>query len=160
MEAHQGLSQFRGDSEAELAAWLQAILARNVLDELRRLRRAKHDAALECSLENLSGSVSLKLASGHTSPLSRAARHEELLQLAGALEQLPDDQQTAIVLHHLQGMPLADVARQMDRSKPAVAGLLHRGMTRLRDRLAPVAGDVPSHSAHALQPAQTRAGRD
>lgn len=137
LEAHRALSEFRGGTEAELISWLQQILERNLLDELRRLRRAKYDAARDCPIDEISGRFSLKLATGHTSPFSRASRHEELLQLAAALEQLPEDQQAAIVLHHLQGMPLAEVARQMERSKPAVAGLLHRGMMRLRDRLAP-----------------------
>ncbi len=141
-EAHQSLAEFRGSTEAELIAWLQQILLRNLLDELRRLRRVKYDAALECSLGEISGRVSLKLVDGRTSPFTRAVRHEELLQLAAALEELPEDQQTAVVLHHLRGLPLRDVARQMNRTKPAVAGLLHRGLTRLRDTLLLRAGPL------------------
>ena len=41
------------------------------------------------------------------------------------LERLPLDQQIAVVRHHLQGTPLAIVAKEMGRSKAAVAGLLH-----------------------------------
>jgi len=135
LEAHQGLAQFRGADEEVLLAWLHQILARNLLDEIRRLRRAKYDAALECSLEELSTRVGGNLAADHSSPLTRACRQEDLLRLSAALEQLPADQQTAIILHHLQGVPLAEAAHQLGRSKPAVAGLLHRGMTRLRDLL-------------------------
>lgn len=135
LEAHQGLANFRGTDEAGLLAWLQQILERNLLDEIRRLRRAKYDAALECSLEELSTRMRGSLAADHSSPVTRACRHEELLRLSTALEQLSADQQTAVVLHHLQGVPLAEVASQMGRTKPAIAGLLHRGMTRLRDLL-------------------------
>jgi RNA polymerase sigma-70 factor (ECF subfamily) len=135
LEAHQGLARFRGAGEDALLAWLQQILNRNVLDEIRRLRRIKYDAALECSLDDLSTRSYAALALDQSSPSTCAARNEELLQLAAALEQLPDDQQTAVVLHHLQGVPLAEVAAHMDRSKPAVAGLLHRGMLRLKDLL-------------------------
>jgi RNA polymerase sigma-70 factor, ECF subfamily len=135
LEAHQGLGQFRGDGEDALLAWLQQILSRNVLDEVRRLRRVKYDVALECSLDDLTSSSRSALALDQTSPSGCAVRNEELLKLAGALEKLPADEQTAIVLHHLQGVPLAEVALKLDRTKPAVAGLLHRGMLRLKDLL-------------------------
>jgi len=137
LEAHQGWEQFRGTGNDALLAWLQQILNRNVLDEVRRLRRVKHDAALECSLEELSSRSYLALAQDQSSPSTCAARQEQLLQLASALDQLPADQQTAVILHHLQGVSLTDVAIRMERSKPAVAGLLHRGMLRLRDLLMP-----------------------
>ncbi len=153
LEAHQGLAGFRGTGEAELLAWLQQILSRNLLDEIRRLRRAKYDAALECSLEELSTCVRGNLAAQQSSPVTRACRHEELLHLSNALEQLPQDQQTAVVLHHLQGVPLAEVAAQMGRTKPAVAGLLHRGMTRLRDLLEAVGASDPLPDAAAAPPA-------
>jgi len=46
---------------------------------------------------------------------------------------LPTAQCEAIVLHHLQGLPLSEVAEQLDKSPAAVAGLLHRGLRRLRE---------------------------
>jgi RNA polymerase sigma-70 factor (ECF subfamily) len=136
LEAHHGLAEFRGGTDDALLAWLQQILTRNVVDEVRRLRRVKFDAALECSLEDLTSRSHAALALDQSSPSTCAARNEQLLQLAAAIDELPADQQTAVVMHHLQGVPLADVASQMNRSKPAVAGLLHRGMLQLRDRLA------------------------
>ncbi|MBL8850952.1 MAG: sigma-70 family RNA polymerase sigma factor [Planctomycetaceae bacterium] len=145
LEAHQGLAQFRGQGDDALLAWLQQILTRNVLDEVRRLRRVKFDAALECSLDDLTSRSYTALALDQSSPSTCAARNEQLLQLAEAINDLPPDQQTAVVMHHLQGVPLAEVANYMDRSKPAVAGLLHRGMLRLRDRLmTPTNGHRPS----------------
>ena len=35
-------------------------------------------------------------------------------------------------MHHLQGRPLAEIARELDTTKAAVAGLLHRGLKSLR----------------------------
>jgi RNA polymerase sigma-70 factor (ECF subfamily) len=102
---------------------------------VRRLRRTKYDVALECSLDDLTARSRLAFVLDRTSPSACASRKEELLRLAAALDQLPTDQQTAIVLHHLQGVSLSDVAIHMNRSKPAVAGLLHRGMLRLKELL-------------------------
>jgi RNA polymerase sigma-70 factor (ECF subfamily) len=143
LEALQGLSGFRGGSDEALLAWLQQILSRNILDEVRRLRRVKYDAALECSLEDLTSRCHAALAVDQSSPSTCAARNEQLLQLAAAIDELPADQQIAVVMHHLQGVPLAEVAAQMQRSKPAVAGLLHRGMLRLRSRLLAANGHSP-----------------
>jgi RNA polymerase sigma-70 factor (ECF subfamily) len=63
-------------------------------------------------------------------------RQEQLLALADALARLPADQRQALELHHLQNRPLAEVARDMNRSKGAVAALLFRGLKKLREVLA------------------------
>jgi RNA polymerase sigma-70 factor, ECF subfamily len=136
LEAHQDGARFRGGNDAALLAWLRQILARNLLDEVRKVRRARFDATLEQSLDESSARLEAALAAEQSSPSEQASRNEELQRLARALEQLPEDQQTAVLRHHLQGVPLADVAGEMGRSKAAVAGLLHRGLTRLRELLA------------------------
>jgi RNA polymerase sigma-70 factor (ECF subfamily) len=63
-------------------------------------------------------------------------RQELMLHVARALERLPEAQRQAIELHHLRGLPLAEVAAALDSTKPAVAGLIHRGLKKLRRLLA------------------------
>jgi DNA-directed RNA polymerase specialized sigma24 family protein len=41
-----------------------------------------------------------------------------------------------IELHHLRGQTLAEVAAALGTTRPAVAGLLHRGLKKLRQLLA------------------------
>jgi DNA-directed RNA polymerase specialized sigma24 family protein len=48
------------------------------------------------------------------------------------------------VLHHLQGLPLAEVSEQLDKTPAAVAGLLHRGLKRLRELMSADATNVSS----------------
>jgi RNA polymerase sigma-70 factor (ECF subfamily) len=62
-------------------------------------------------------------------------REEQLVRLAAALAALPEDQQVAVHLHHLDGLSLVEVGKRMNRSKEAVAGLLFRALKRLRDDL-------------------------
>src|SRR5262249_54515939 len=131
--------QFHGQTDAELAAWLRQMLAHNLADILRAMGRAKRDVTLERSLEaGLEGSSShlgAWLATKQSSPSQRAMKQEELLRLADALDELPADQREAVVLHHLQGASLAALASQLGRSEAAIAGLLRRGLRKLRGLL-------------------------
>jgi RNA polymerase sigma-70 factor (ECF subfamily) len=57
------------------------------------------------------------------------------LEVARAIEQLPDQQRDAIMLRYFQKTTLEEIANHMQKSKPAVAGLLKRGLATLRERL-------------------------
>ena len=70
-----------------------------------------------------------------TSPSQYVVRHERELRLAEALETLPEDQRTAVELHHLEGYSVNEVAEKMNRTRASVAGLLRRGLGELRECL-------------------------
>jgi RNA polymerase sigma-70 factor, ECF subfamily len=139
LEAHQSLADFRGRSDAERAAWLQKILARNVADEMRKYRRGKRDVRLEASIQVAMNESSVRLerwlASESGTPSQRAVANEQVVALAAALMKLPEDQRRAVELHHLQGLPSAIVAKRLERSEVAVAGLLRRGLKKLRETM-------------------------
>src|SRR5262245_22930182 len=123
LQAHQNLHKFRGQSEAEFAAWLRVILAHAVANELCKFRQAKRDLTLERSLEDALDQSSARLeawlAADQSSPSDQAVRHEQLLRLAEALAQLPDEQRSAIELHHLKGFPVTDIEEQGGRTRRA-----------------------------------------
>jgi RNA polymerase sigma-70 factor (ECF subfamily) len=77
------------------------------------------------------------LAAEASSPSQQAIRQEELLRMAESLHSLPESQRRAIEMHHLQGLPLAEIATLLETTKAAVAGLLHRGLKALRMQLEP-----------------------
>ena len=136
--ALNGLPQLKGTGDAQLAAWLREILARQLANAARDLGRQKRDAARERSLELAVQSASRLerfLAAADPSPSQQAQKSEQVLQLADALAALPEAQREAIVGHHLEGRTLADVGDQMGRGPVAVAGLIKRGLHALRLRL-------------------------
>lgn len=142
LEAHRGRSQLRGESDDELRGWLRRIMARNLADEVRKFRRGKRDVGLEQSLQAALTNSSLRLEhyldAGISTPDHHAMRNEQLIRLAAALESLPDDQRRAVTLHHLQGKTAAEIATELERTEIAVAGLLRRGLKRLRELMQEV----------------------
>jgi RNA polymerase sigma-70 factor (ECF subfamily) len=138
LKAHERFDQFRGQSDDELRSWLRAILARTLVDAVRKFGRQKGDWArsLEEALEQSSAMLEVFLASEESSPSHGALRAERLIDLAEALAGLPEYQRMAIELRYLSGLAVPDVAEQMGRSTVSVTGLLYRGMKALRTFMA------------------------
>ncbi len=144
-EAVQVLEKEGVRGAEEPTALLRRLLANNLADEFRRHQALKRGAgrerSLEAALDASSACLEGMLAAPQSSPSQRAQRNEELLRLAQALEQLPEAQRVAVELHYLRGWALAAIAEQMGRTKPAVAGLLQRGLAALRAALDDAPGD-------------------
>jgi RNA polymerase sigma-70 factor (ECF subfamily) len=136
LEAHLALPQLQGRSEAELAAWLRSILARNLLNVARDYAAKKRDIKREVHLAQQLEQSSLRLdhflATEQLTPGQELQRSEQAMALVDALAELPDEQRIAIIRKHLQDQSLAKIAAELDRSTLAIAGLLKRGLKRLR----------------------------
>jgi RNA polymerase sigma-70 factor (ECF subfamily) len=139
LKAHEKAGQFRGQTEAEMAAWLRQILANTLTDVVRQYYAGARDVgrerSLEVALQESSQRLENWLASEQSSPSGQAERQERLLHLAEALARLPEDQRLALELKHLQGYSVAAIAQELGRSKAAVVGLLYRGLRKLRELL-------------------------
>lgn len=121
--------QFRGSTPQEWRGWLRAIL----INELRQAVRDNVPGAR--SLDASSCCFEEALAAEQTSPSQTAIRHEELARLALALEQLLEDERTAVELKHLHDCSIQFISEYLGRTELAVEGLLKRGRKRLRQLL-------------------------
>jgi len=140
LEIYQQAATWKALDQEARVAWLRRVFANNLLDEIRRFRAQSRDVAREVSLddalEQSASRLNFWLAQQESSPSQRAARSEQAIRLAAALNCLTPPQREAIELHHLQGMPLAEVGKRMKRDKGAVAALIFRGTKRLRELLS------------------------
>src|SRR5580704_4475473 len=131
LEAHRDIGQLRGRTVGEQAAWLRQILARNLANVLRDLRRDKRDVAreqpLQAALDESASRLEAWLAAEQSSPSQQAQRHERAVRLADALASLPESQREAVVLRHWNGCSLAEIGERLGCTTAAVTGLLHRG---------------------------------
>lgn len=137
LEAYQQASTWQSMDEEARTVWLRRVFANNLLDEIRRFRAQSRDVdreqSLNQALEQSASRLNDWLAQQQSSPSLRVMRNEQAARLTAALGCLTPAQREAIELHHLQGMPLAEVGKRMKRDKGAVAALIFRGTKRLRE---------------------------
>jgi RNA polymerase sigma-70 factor (ECF subfamily) len=143
LEAHRDFGQFRGGTEAELVGWLRRILATNLANQVARYcgtrrRNVRLERELAAELDQSSRALNRGLAAKQSSPSHQAARRDQAVLLADALEQLPEDYRQVLVLRHLEEQSFPEVARHMGRSLDSVKNLWARALARLRQIL----GDV------------------
>lgn len=128
-------SQWQDLREEERLSWLRRVFANNLLDEIRKFRTQARDVERERSMEQSAARLTSWLASEQSTPSQKAIETENEVRLAKALACLSAPQREAIELHHLGGFGLDEIGRRMKRTKGAVAALIFRGTTQLRELL-------------------------
>ena len=138
LEAGRDLPSFRGQTPGEFAAWLRGMLKNNVASAVTRhvttqkrsIRREAHAAAPQD--RSGPGDWVSALPGSKTSPSGVAIRGEAVMALLTALHELPETQAEAIRMRYMEGLPLAEIVERMGKTDTAVAGLLKRGLQKLR----------------------------
>ncbi len=103
-------------------AWVRQVATRQAISGWRRRRTAR------------------KHLTGARPPDSAPAPDENTLALVAALKQLPEAQRRALVLHHLAGFSVADIAASERCPEGTVKARLSRG----RAALVPLLGGTPN----------------
>jgi RNA polymerase sigma-70 factor (ECF subfamily) len=140
LEAHRDFGAFRGETEKEFLGWLRQILASTLADQVRHYRGTqRRDVQLERQLaehvEYSSQALEQGLVASQSSPSQQAARREEAVRLANALEQLPEAYRDVLVLRHLEELSFPQVAARLGRTLDSVKNMWIRALAHLRDRL-------------------------
>lgn len=139
LQAHAGLDQYQGQTDAELAGWLRRILANVLAERQRHFHRDKRDVSRERPFEQAlldSSRRLVRFAAPGPSPSQQAEFSERALQVASAVDSLPEGQRQALLLHYWSGHSIPEIARFLERTPSAVAGLIHRGLKALREKLS------------------------
>ncbi|MDG2222948.1 MAG: sigma-70 family RNA polymerase sigma factor [Rubripirellula sp.] len=143
LEAKRDLPAFRGETPAEFAGWLRGMLKNNVATAVTRhvttkkrsLKREVDASPGRQGNDSGGGGWIQQLPGSTTSPSGVAIRAEAVMALLAALHQLPETQAEAIRLRYMEGLSLSDIVDRMGKSDTAVAGLLKRGLQKLRSLL-------------------------
>ncbi len=139
LHAHAAAADFRGTTDAELKAWLKTILSNTLINLAKKYSAKKRDFRLELSIDQQLQESAMRivgeLSANNTSPSTHLIRQERAEQLAEALTNLLEDEYQAVTLKHIHGWTVAEIAEQLDRTPEGVAGLLRRGLKKLRNRM-------------------------
>jgi|SRR5579864_708615 len=137
LQAHRSIGRFRGNTEQEFLVWLRSLLGAVMANQVRHYYGTKRrDLRLERDLaeefDRSSRVLDRNLIAPLTSPSQQAARREQAVLLADALEGLPEDYREVIILRQLEDLTFPEVATRMGRSEDSVKNLWIRALARLR----------------------------
>ncbi len=128
LHAFDAIDRYRGGI---FRSWMLRITANASYDILRRAQRRPTTVLPDPS----EGHAELPDVDT-PSPAAEAARGEMYRHLDAALQHLPEDQRTAIVLCDVYGMDYQQVASLTSSALGTVKSRIHRGRLRLRELLA------------------------
>ena len=129
LKAWRAIGSYRG--ECALTSWLYRIASTVCLDFLRRQKRLPETESAD-ELEN-SGFAP---ADGSPAPDEAALRSESREQLQAAIDSLPADMRTVLILYALEGQPYEAIADATDTSIGTVKSRLNRARQKIAKFLA------------------------
>lgn len=126
IRAFDRLADFRGD--AALSTWIHAIATSVVLNALRKVKRFRHretpiDEATQMGVT------------------PRRAEPDLKMRLTAAIDALPAKYRMVFVMHDVEGYTHEEIADSMAMPVGTSKAQLSRARARLRDALAPFAGE-------------------
>ena len=132
LRAARQFQTYRGDSEAELLAWLRRILARTIINahahhvhsRKRDVRRDRPLRLTTAALDESSRWIDSALAAAGPSPSGAAMERETSALVADRLAELPPSYREVILLRNLEGLSFDEVAQRMGKTSPAVRQLV------------------------------------
>ena len=134
--AARKIGMFKGESA--FGSWIYRITANAAYQKLRTRRQKSAEIALDDVLPSLDDD------GRHFEPMDDWSNRvdEQALQgelrrvLSDAIDSLPPDYRTALVLHDVEGLSNPDIAESLAISLPAVKSRVHRSRLFVRKRLA------------------------
>ena len=134
--AARKISTFKGESA--FGSWLYRIAANAAYQKLRARRSKAHEIAMDDVLPTFDDD------GRHFEPMADWSERvdEQALQgelrrvLGDAIDGLPADYRTALVMHDVEGLSNPDIAETLGISLPAVKSRVHRSRLWVRKQLA------------------------
>ena len=129
LRAWKARHQFHGEVDSAIA-WLIGIAKRLVIDDYRQTARATRNLPTDLDTES--------------TPEQTAIQDEQEKILFGLVADLPDEQREIIVLRHLLGWRVNDIAKHMGVPENKISVSLHRTLSKLRKKWTEKDSENPS----------------
>ena len=134
--AARKIHTFKGDSA--FGSWLYRIAANAAYMKLRARKSSKREIAIDDVLPAIEeGGVHFEPMDDWSLRVDEQALTAELREaLEAAIDELPADYRTALVMHDVEGLSNPDIAETLGISLPAVKSRINRSRLYLRKRLS------------------------
>lgn len=131
VQVYLSIGSFKSDSK--LSTWLYRITISKALDHNKKRNRKKRGGLLKSLFGNAEIEKYSPVEFNH--PGVQLEQKERASELFAALNQLPDKQKVAFILHKLEGQSHQEIAEIMNKSLYAVEALMGRAKANLKIRL-------------------------
>ena len=134
VQAYRSLSGFKGESA--FSTWIYRIAVNASLNKIRKSSRNSVFQRLDTLFgQERNKELSLPLDSPEN-PEEILIREEHAVLIRKALDSLPDNQKTAVILSKYDDLPQKEIAEIMNLTEGAVEALLQRAKKNLREKLS------------------------
>lgn len=122
------------DPDKKFSTWLFTIAANLARNQIRW--RTRHpNVSLEAESESSEQSLAEKLASASPTPQEQTLATERAVAVRAAVNELPEDMRTAIVLCEWEERSMAEAAMILETTPKAIESRLYRARQILREQL-------------------------
>ena len=125
LKAWKAIKSYRG--ECSLSSWLYRIASTVCLDFLRKQKRLPPTE----SADEMAEEEGFAPADDSPTPDEAVIRRESADNIRAAIDSLPADMRTVIILYALQGMPYEEIAASMQTSVGTVKSRLNRARQKI-----------------------------
>jgi len=135
-----GIARFELRGQNSFFNWCATIARHRLLDKIKAQRAVKRGGRVTAigqtdpTTDSMAGLID-RVACDELSPSGVVDRMEARRVVTVALSALKDDYRIALTRRYLEGLPIADIAREMERTERAIQMLCNRGLKKLRDAL-------------------------
>jgi RNA polymerase sigma-70 factor (ECF subfamily) len=144
IEANRRLIDYLKNPSMPFHLWLRHLAQDRIIDTHRRHRQAQRRSidreqplARPAWNDESSASFVAQLIDTERTPTSEAIHHELQRKLAGAIDQLSDDDREIVLMRHHEALSNQEVAKALDLTEAAASMRYLRALRKLREVLVP-----------------------
>lgn len=122
-------------AEAKFSTWLYRVATNLALNHIRDTRNERAGASISLDEPDEESGRTIDLADKKRSVEENLLRRERMLAIRRHVEELPERQRLAVILHKYQEMDYREISKVLKMSESATKSLLFRAYETLREKL-------------------------
>ncbi|ASS73961.1 RNA polymerase sigma factor SigW [Tumebacillus algifaecis] len=139
LRAYANLNKY--NAQHKFSTWIYRIATNLCID---RIRKKKADYSLDAEVDGVEGAdMYSRLKAPGDTPEQEVMRREARQEVQDAIDALPENYRTAVILKYLHDLSLLEISEILEVPVSTVKTRIHRGREALRTSLRPMQEEVP-----------------